>query len=167
MTFKDKRRFFEKEIADQATAGPPGGAAGGGHGPRVERKFSFLQEHEVALLKKEEAKKVLQISPAEILQGAVDATDYSVLISNLATSTVPSPASVSGRSATERLFGRNSLPRRPTSSPTAAVAEAGIVCAEAAFHPSMTTSVLNRRSGGSDTTDDNATIGEGSKDAGE
>lgn len=49
MSFRDKRKFFEQEIAAQQTTAPPADS-----GSR--RRFSYLQEHEVAKMKIEDGK---------------------------------------------------------------------------------------------------------------
>ncbi|XP_055872183.1 protein scribble homolog isoform X6 [Biomphalaria glabrata] len=55
MSFREKQKYFEKEIKDAPATRP------------AAKHFSYLSEHEVAMLRQEEAKKVGGMSQAEIL----------------------------------------------------------------------------------------------------
>uniref|UniRef100_A0A2C9LDM3 PDZ domain-containing protein n=1 Tax=Biomphalaria glabrata TaxID=6526 RepID=A0A2C9LDM3_BIOGL len=55
MSFREKQKYFEKEIKDAPATRP------------AAKQFSYLSEHEVAMLRQEEAKKVGGMSQAEIL----------------------------------------------------------------------------------------------------
>jgi len=101
MSFKDKRSFFEKEIAQQSSS----------HKPNQQRKFSFLQEHEVAVLKKEEAKKMSGLTQSN--QEVGDIPDLGQTHSELESIISGVATSKTNRSATERLFGKNGLVKPP------------------------------------------------------
>jgi len=77
LSFKDKRKFFEQEIQEQSTVKPKSG-----------RKFSYLQDHEVAQMRSEEEKKLNASTTEELMHQYLGDTaqdgEFNKIMSSLA-----------------------------------------------------------------------------------
>ncbi|CAD5114288.1 DgyrCDS3430 [Dimorphilus gyrociliatus] len=75
-SIKDRMKFFEKEIAEHNSPSKK----------KVERKFSYLQEHEVAKMKKEDERKMSLMSQEELKKlMSENVADFSNVLKSWAT----------------------------------------------------------------------------------